>query len=48
MPATRETIVPVTWSSFATHGDGPVIKGLRAGSGPPVLLLHEGPGLGFD
>jgi pimeloyl-ACP methyl ester carboxylesterase len=48
MPATRETIVPVTWSSFATHGDGPVIRGLRAGSGPPVLLLHGGPGLGFD
>jgi pimeloyl-ACP methyl ester carboxylesterase len=38
----------VTWSSFATNDGGPVIGGLRAGSGPPVLLLHGGPGLGFD
>ena len=36
------------WASFTTDGDGPVIGGLRAGSGPPVLLLHGGPGLGFD
>jgi pimeloyl-ACP methyl ester carboxylesterase len=38
----------VRWSSFATHDDGPVIGGRRAGTGPPVLLLHGGPGLGFD
>jgi pimeloyl-ACP methyl ester carboxylesterase len=38
----------VTWSSFATHDDGPVIGGRRRGAGPPVLLLHGGPGLGFD
>lgn len=35
------------WTPFATHDDGPLIGGLRAGSGPPVLLLHGGPGLGF-
>ena len=33
---------------FATPDGGPLIAGLRAGSGPPVLLLHGGPGLGFD
>jgi pimeloyl-ACP methyl ester carboxylesterase len=38
----------VTWRSFATDDGGPVIGGLRAGSGPPVLLLHGGPGLGFE
>ncbi len=38
----------MTWSSFATHGDRPIIGGRRAGIGPPVLLLHGGPGLGFD
>jgi pimeloyl-ACP methyl ester carboxylesterase len=38
----------VTWRSFETHDDGPTIGGLRAGSGPPVLLLHGGPGLGFE
>ncbi len=36
------------WSEFATHDGGPLIAGRRAGSGPPVLLLHGGPGLGFD
>ena len=36
------------WSEFTTHDDGPLIGGRRAGSGPPVLLLHGGPGLGFD
>jgi pimeloyl-ACP methyl ester carboxylesterase len=38
----------VTWSDFTTHDDQPLIAGRRAGSGPPVLLLHGGPGLGFD
>ena len=36
------------WTAFTTHDDGPSIGGLRAGNGPPVLLLHGGPGLGFD
>ena len=36
------------WTDFATHDDGPLIAGRRAGSGPPVLLLHGGPGMGFD
>ena len=40
--------MPVTWTEFATRDDGPPIAGRRAGSGPPVLLLHGGPGLGFD
>jgi len=38
----------VAWTEFTTRDDGPLIAGLRAGSGPPVLLLHGGPGLGFD
>jgi pimeloyl-ACP methyl ester carboxylesterase len=38
----------VAWTDFTTHDDGPRIAGRRAGSGPPVLLLHGGPGLGFD
>jgi pimeloyl-ACP methyl ester carboxylesterase len=38
----------VEWIEFTTHDDGPLIAGLRAGSGPRVLLLHGGPGLGFD
>jgi pimeloyl-ACP methyl ester carboxylesterase len=39
---------PVTWTSFTTDGEGPLIGGRRAGAGPRVLLLHGGPGLGFD
>jgi pimeloyl-ACP methyl ester carboxylesterase len=38
----------VTWTEFTTHDGGSVIAGCRAGSGPRVLLLHGGPGLGFD
>ena len=44
----RETIPPVVWTEFTTRDDGPLIAGLRAGGGPRVLLLHGGPGLGFD
>jgi pimeloyl-ACP methyl ester carboxylesterase len=44
----RATIPPVTWTEFTTTDDGPQIAGRRAGTGPPVLLLHGGPGLGFD
>ena len=36
------------WTEFTTHDEGPLIAGRRAGDGPPVLLLHGGPGLGFD
>ncbi|HET7854847.1 MAG TPA: alpha/beta hydrolase [Gaiellaceae bacterium] len=36
------------WTEFTTHDGGPLISGRRAGSGPPVLLLHGGPGLGFE
>ena len=36
------------WAEFTTHDDGALIAGLRAGNGPPVLLLHGGPGLSFD
>ena len=38
----------MAWTEFTTHDDGPLLGGRRAGSGPPVLLLHGGPGLGFD
>jgi pimeloyl-ACP methyl ester carboxylesterase len=38
----------VSWTAFTTHDDEPLIGGLRTGSGPPVLLLHGGPGLGFE
>jgi pimeloyl-ACP methyl ester carboxylesterase len=38
----------VEWGEFTTHDEGPLIGGRRAGSGPSVLLLHGGPGLGFD
>lgn len=36
------------WTDFTTNDAGPLIAGGRAGSGPPVLLLHGGPGLGFE
>jgi pimeloyl-ACP methyl ester carboxylesterase len=38
----------VEWTDFTTNDAGPLIAGGRAGSGPPVLLLHGGPGLGFE
>ncbi len=38
----------MTWADFTTDDDAPLLAGRRAGSGPPVLLLHGGPGLGFD
>ncbi|HVD24691.1 MAG TPA: alpha/beta hydrolase [Gaiellaceae bacterium] len=38
----------MAWTEFTTSDDGPLIAGRRAGSGPPVLLLHGGPGIGFE
>ena len=38
----------LAWTDFTTHDEGLLIGGLRAGSGPPVLLLHGGPGMAFD
>jgi len=36
------------WTDFGTGDDGVVLAGRRAGSGPRVLLLHGGPGLGYE
>jgi pimeloyl-ACP methyl ester carboxylesterase len=38
----------MAWVDFTTRAGGPLIAGRRAGAGPAVLLLHGGPGLGFD
>jgi len=38
----------IAWIDFTTDDGGPLISGRRAGSGPPVLLLHGGPGMGFE
>jgi pimeloyl-ACP methyl ester carboxylesterase len=38
----------VEWAEFTTRDGEALIAGLRAGDGPAVLLLHGGPGLGFD
>jgi len=38
----------VRWAEFQTRDGGALIAGGRAGDGPPVLLLHGGPGLGYD
>ncbi len=38
----------LSWTEFTTHDDGPLIAGFRTGSGPQVLLLHGGPGMGFE
>ena len=39
---------PVAWTEFTTDDDRPLIAGRRTGTGPPVLLLHGGPGLSFE
>lgn len=38
----------MSWVGFTTDDGQPTIAGRRAGDGPRVLLLHGGPGLGFD
>ena len=36
------------WQSFETNDGEPLVAGLRAGSGPRVLLLHGGPSVGYE
>jgi pimeloyl-ACP methyl ester carboxylesterase len=36
------------WAEFTTNDGEALIAGRRAGEGPPVLLLHGGPGLSFE
>jgi pimeloyl-ACP methyl ester carboxylesterase len=38
----------VRWAEFTTNDGEALIAGRRAGEGPPVLLLHGGPGLSFE
>ena len=38
----------MAWVEFTTDDGEPSIAGRRSGDGPRVLLLHGGPGLGFD
>ena len=38
----------MAWTTFATNDGGPLLAGRRNGSGPPILLLHGGPSLGFE
>ena len=47
-PSWNAIVDEVVWREFTTEDGGPPIGGLRAGNGPPVLLLHGGPGMGFD
>jgi pimeloyl-ACP methyl ester carboxylesterase len=42
------TDLRAAWTDFTTYDDGAAIAGRTAGDGPPVLLLHGGPGLGFE
>jgi pimeloyl-ACP methyl ester carboxylesterase len=46
--ATLRESEAMAWVDFTTHDEEPLLGGRRAGTGPPVLLLHGGPGLGFD